>query len=138
MPALQVILGLLAAVVVLAMVARRLRLPYPIVLVLGGLALGFIPEMPRVQLDPDVVFLVFLPPLLMAAGWSTSFRDFRANLRSISLLAFGLVLFTTVGVALVAHTIVPGLPWPTAFVIGAVVSPTDAVAATSIMQRLGA
>ncbi|MBO0683500.1 MAG: Na+/H+ antiporter, partial [Candidatus Dormibacteraeota bacterium] len=107
-------------------------------LVLGGLALGFIPEMPRVQLDPDVVFLVFLPPLLMAAGWSTSFRDFRANLRSISLLAFGLVLFTTVGVALVAHTIVPGLPWPTAFVIGAVVSPTDAVAATSIMQRLGA
>ncbi|MBO0687006.1 MAG: Na+/H+ antiporter, partial [Candidatus Dormibacteraeota bacterium] len=138
MPALQVILGLLAAVVVLAMVARRLRLPYPIVLVLGGLALGFIPEMPRVQLDPDVVFLVFLPPLLMAAGWSTSFRDFRANLRSISLLAFGLVLFTTVGVAVVAHTIVPGLPWPTAFVIGAVVSPTDAVAATSIMQRLGA
>ena len=134
---LQVLLGLLAAVVVLAMVARRFRLPYPIVLVLGGLALGFVPHVPRVRLDPDVVFLVFLPPLLFNAAWATSFRDFRANLRSIGLLAFGLVLLTTVGVAAVAHAVVPGLPWPTAFVLGAVVAPTDAVAATAIMQRLG-
>jgi Na+/H+ antiporter len=89
-------------------------------------------------LDPDVVFLVFLPPLLFKSAWATSFRDFRASLRSITLLAFGLVLLTTVGVAVVAHTMVPDLPWPTAFVLGAVIAPTDAVAATSIMQRLGA
>src|SRR5579884_222807 len=138
MSALQVVLGLLMAVAVLAMVARRFRLPYPIVLVLGGLALGFVPDMPRVRLEPDVVFLVFLPPLLFQAAWATSFRDFRANLRSITLLAFGLVLLTTVGVAAVAHALVPGLPWPTAFVLGAVVAPPDAVAATAIMQRLGA
>lgn len=138
MPALQVVLGLLVAVAILSMLARRLRLPYPIVLVLGGLGLGFIPHIPRVELAPQVVFLIFLPPLLFEAAWSTSFRDFRANLRSISLLALGLVAFTTVGVAAVAHTIIPGLGWPTAFVLGAVVSPTDAVAATAIMQRLGA
>jgi Na+/H+ antiporter len=137
MPALQVVLELLVAVAVLAMIARRLRMPYPIVLVLGGLALGFVPGMPRVELAPDVVFLVFLPPLLFEAAWSTSMRDFKANLRSISLLAFGLVLCTTLGVAVVAHALIPNLPWPTAFVLGAVISPTDAVAATSIMQRLG-
>ncbi len=138
MSALQVVLGLLTAVAVLAMVARRFRLPYPIVLVLGGLALGFVPHAPRVRLDPEVVFLIFLPPLLFRSAWATSFRDFRANLRSITLLAFGLVLLTTVGVAVMAHAVVPGLPWPTAFVLGAVVAPTDAVAATAIMQRLGA
>ena len=138
MSALQVVLGLLMAVAILAMVARRVRLPYPIVLVVGGLALGFVPHVPRVRLDPDVVFLVFLPPLLFQAAWATSFRDFRANLRSITLLALGLVLLTTVGVAAVAHALVPGLPWPTAFVLGAVVAPTDAVAATTIMRRLGA
>jgi monovalent cation/hydrogen antiporter len=137
MPALEVVLGLLVAVAVLAMLARRLRLPYPIVLVLGGLALGFVPRIPRVELASDVVFFIFLPPLLFHAAWSTSFRDFRANLRSISLLALGLVALTVVGVAVVAHAVVPGLPWPTAFVLGAVVAPTDAVAATSIMRRLG-
>jgi CPA1 family monovalent cation:H+ antiporter len=138
MPAVELILVLLVAVVVLAMVARRIHLPYPIVLVLGGLALGFVPGMPRVALQPEIVFLVFLPPLLFKSAWFTSARDFRAALRSISLLAFGLVICTTLGVAWVAHTVIPGLPWPTAFVIGAVVSPTDAVAATAIMQRLGA
>ncbi|MBO0705457.1 MAG: cation:proton antiporter, partial [Candidatus Dormibacteraeota bacterium] len=138
MPAVELILVLLVAVVVLAMVARRIHLPYPIVLVLGGLALGFVPGMPRVVLQPEIIFLVFLPPLLFKSAWMTSVRDFRAAMRSISLLAFGLVICTTLGVAWVAHTAIPGLPWPTAFVIGAVVSPTDAVAATSIMQRLGA
>lgn len=138
MPAVELILVLLVAVVVLAMVARRIHLPYPIVLVLGGLALGFVPGMPRVALQPEIIFLVFLPPLLFKSAWMTSVRDFRRAVRSISLLAFGLVICTTLGVAWVAHTAIPGLPWPTAFVIGAVVSPTDAVAATAIMQRLGA
>ncbi|HEX4213465.1 MAG TPA: cation:proton antiporter [Candidatus Dormibacteraeota bacterium] len=138
MPDVQIVLGLLVAVVVLAMIARRLRLPYPIVMVIGGLALAVIPGVPRVELAPGIVFLVFLPPLLFKTAWSTSIRDFRANFRSISLLAFGLVLTTTVGVAAIAHAVIPGLPWPTAFILGAVVSPTDAVAATAIMQRLGA
>jgi monovalent cation/hydrogen antiporter len=138
MPAVQLTLGLMVAVALLALLARRLRMPYPIVLVLGGLVLGFVPWLPRVEMAPEVVFLVFLPPLLFKAAWGTSMRDFRAHLRSISLLAFGLVLCTTVGVAVVAHLVVPGLPWATAFVLGAVVSPTDAVAATAIMRRLGA
>src|SRR5919108_113897 len=93
MPAVELILVLLVAVVILAMVARRIHLPYPIVLVLGGLALGFVPGMPRVALQPEIVFLVFLPPLLFKSAWFTSARDFRAALRSISLLATGLVVY---------------------------------------------
>ena len=131
------VLGLLVAVVVLAIMAPRLRIPYPVVLVLGGLLLGFVPGLPRFTLDPDVVFLLFLPPLLYASAWQTSWRDFRANLRPISLLALGLVLMTTLVVAVVAHVLIPDLPWAVAFVLGAIVSPTDAVAATAIAQRLG-
>jgi CPA1 family monovalent cation:H+ antiporter len=106
-------------------------------LVLGGLLLGFVPGLPTVTLDPDLVFLLFLPPLLYEAAWTISWRDFRANLRPISLLAIGLVFMTTVVIAIVAHTAIPGLPWAAAFVLGAIVSPTDSVAATSIAQRLG-
>ena len=101
--AIELILILLLAVAALGTLARRLRLPYPILLVLGGLALGFVPGLPQVVLDPDLVFLLFLPPVLYAAAWFTSWRDFKANLRPISLLAFGLVLATTVAVAAVAH-----------------------------------
>lgn len=136
MPAVQLILALLVAVAVLALVSHRLGIPYPIVLVLGGLGLALIPGLPRITLAPDVVFLVFLPPLVFAAGWSTSIRDFKANLQAIGLLSIGLVLFTTIGVAVVAHALVPGLSWPAAFVLGAVVSPTDALAATAIFQRM--
>ncbi|HEY4383243.1 MAG TPA: Na+/H+ antiporter [Ktedonobacteraceae bacterium] len=131
------VLGLLVAVVLLAIIAPRVRIPYAILLVLGGLLLGFIPGLPRFALDPDVVFLLFLPPLLYSSAWLSSWRDFRANLRPISLLAFGFVLLTTGAVAIVAHALIPGLPWAVAFVLGATVSPTDAVAATSIAQRLG-
>ncbi len=131
------VLGLLIAVVVLAIIAPRLRIPYSISLVLGGLLLGFVPGLPRFTLDPDIVFLLFLPPLLSSSAWLTSWRDFRANLRPISQLALGLVLLTTVVVAVVAHLLIPGLPWAVAFVLGAIVSPTDAVAATAIAQRLG-
>jgi CPA1 family monovalent cation:H+ antiporter len=135
---LELVLFLLVAVAALALLSRRLGVPYPIVLVVGGLALGFVPGLPRVELAPEVVFLVFLPPLLYAAGWLTSWRDFAANRRPIGLLAVGLVLATTVGVAVVAHALIPGLPWAAAFVLGAIVSPTDAIAATAILQRLGA
>ena len=123
-------------VAALATLADRTNIPYPILLVLGGLALGFVPNIPRPELEPDVVFLLFLPPLLYVSALFTSWRDFRANLRPISLLAVGLVLLTTGVVALVAHYAV-GLPWAAAFVLGAIVSPTDAIAATSVAQRLG-
>src|ERR1700719_1503230 len=109
-----VVLALLSLVVGIAALARRLGLPYPILLVLGGLALSFVPGLPRITLAPDVVFLVFLPPLIFSAGYVTSVRDFRANFRTISLLAVGLVLVTIVGVAAIAHGVIPGLDWPAA------------------------
>jgi monovalent cation/hydrogen antiporter len=137
-PEIAVVLGLLVAVALLALVARRLHVPYPIVMVLGGLAIALVPGLPRVALEPNVVFLVFLPPLIYSAGWFTSLRDIKANLRPIGLLAVGLVLFTIVGIAVLFHALVPDLPWPAAFALGAIVAPTDAVAATSIFQRLGA
>jgi CPA1 family monovalent cation:H+ antiporter len=115
----------------------KLRVPYPILLVLGGLALGFAPGLPEIELPPDLVLVGVLPPLLYGAAFFTSLRDLRANLRPVGLLAVGLVLLTMVVVAVVAHTLVPELSWPAAFVLGAVVSPTDPIAATAIMQRLG-
>ena len=136
MPQIEIILGLLLAVAALATLAARLRVPYPILLVLGGSALGFVPGLPPVRLDPELVFLLFLPPLLYVSALFTSWRDFRANVRPISLLAVGLVLMTTFVVATVVHTVV-GLPWAAAFVLGAIVSPTDAIAATTVAQRLG-
>ena len=135
MNSLELILILLATSVALSIAADRIRLPYPIVLVLGGIALAFTP-VPRLELPPDVVLVLFLPPLLFAAAWLTSWREFRAHLRTISLLAIGLVVATTCGVALVAHAVIPAMPWSVAFVLGAIVSPPDAVAATSVMQRL--
>ena len=136
MPEIEAILILLVAVAALATLANRIGLPYSILLVLGGLALGFVEFLPQVELDPEVVFLLFLPPLLYVSAIFTSWRDFRANLRAISLLAVGLVLMTTCVVAAVAHWAV-GLPWAAAFVLGAIVSPTDAIAATAVAQRLG-
>ena len=130
------VLGVLVAVVALAIIAPRLHIPYSILLVLGGLLLGFVPGLPRFTLDPDVVFLLLLPPLLYSSAWKTSWRDFHANLRPIAQLALVMVLLTTIVVAAVAHVLIPGLPWAVAFVLGAIVSPTDAVAATAIAQRL--
>jgi monovalent cation/hydrogen antiporter len=132
----EIILGLLLAVAALATLATRLKIPYPILLVLGGSALGFVPGLPQVELDPELVFLLFLPPLLYVSAIFTSWRDFRANIRAISLLAVGLVLMTTFVVGAVVHA-VTGLPWAAAFVLGAIVSPTDAIAATTVAQRLG-
>src|SRR5215203_126991 len=136
MPEIEAILILLVAVAMLATLANRIGIPYPILLVLGGLALGFVPALPRVELDPEVVFLLFLPPLLYVSAIFTSWRDFRANLRPISLLAVGLVLMTTCVVAVTAHWAI-GLPWAAAFALGAIVSPSDAISATAIAQRLG-
>jgi CPA1 family monovalent cation:H+ antiporter len=130
-----VVFGLLVAVSALAVLARLARIPYPILLVLGGLAFGFIPGVPDVQLEPDLVLLLFLPPLLYSAAFFSNLRELRSNARPISTLAIGLVIATMVTVALVAHEVI-GLSWPVAFVLGAVVSPTDAVAPAEILRRL--
>jgi Na+/H+ antiporter len=132
----ELVLGLLVAVAALATLAHRLNVPYPIVLVLGGLLIGFVPGLPDVQLAPDLVFLLFLPPLLYISAFYTSIRDFRANARPILSLAIGLVVVTTVVVAAVIHAAVPGLDWAVAFTLGAIVSPPDAVAATAILRRM--
>jgi CPA1 family monovalent cation:H+ antiporter len=136
MPQAETIVLLLGLVAALVVVAQKIELPYPVVLVLAGLALSFIPHLPEVKLNPDVVFYFFLPALLYPAALFTSWRDFRRNLRAISLLAIGLVLTTMVGVAWVAHSLVPSIPWAAAFALGAIVSPPDAVAATSVIRRL--
>ncbi len=131
------VLGLLVVVTLLSLAATKVHLPYPTVMVLGGLGICFIPHLPDVHLDPQAVFLLFLPPLLYAAAWYTSWRDFRANLRPITMLAVGFVVFTTVAVGAVAHAIIPAMSWPAAFTLGAIISPPDAVAATAIATRLG-
>ena len=131
------LLLLLVLVAALAVVAKRIQVPYPIVLVISGLALSFLPHIPRITLDPQVVFLVFLPPLLFSASFRISWRDFRNNLVSIVMLAFGLVGFTLYGVALTTRSILPGFDWKLGLVLGAVVATTDAIAATATAKRLG-
>lgn len=132
-----VFLFLLVFVVIFGLLARRLRTPYPIVMVIGGLLLSLVHGIPEINLDPDLIFLVVLPPLLCSAAWTTSWRDFRYNFVTIFLLAFGLVGFTVAGVALVAPLVFDGFDWRLGFVLGAVVAPTDAIAATSIARRVG-
>jgi len=129
--------GLLAAVATLLALAPALHIPYPILLVLGGLALGFVPGIPHIALKPQIVLVAILPPLLYSSAFFTSLRDLRTNIRPLSLLAVGLVLVTAVSVAAACHTFISGLSWPVSFVIGAIVAPTDAVAATAIASRVG-
>ena len=131
-----VLFGLLVAVAGLAVLARLVRVPYPILLVLGGLAIGLVPGAPEVDLDPDIVLLIFLPPLLYAAAFFSNLRELRSNAGPIALLAIGLVIATMLAVAAVSHWVI-GLEWKVAFVLGAVVSPTDAVAPAAILRRLG-
>jgi CPA1 family monovalent cation:H+ antiporter len=132
-----VLLALLVALTLLLIVAPLLRVPYPIFLVLGGLIIGFVPGVPNISLPPDVVLVAVLPPLLYSAAFFTSLRDLRQNARSISLLSVGLVIATTCAVAAIAHETIDDFSWAAAFVLGAVVSPTDPIAATQIARRLG-
>jgi Na+/H+ antiporter len=132
-----VVFGLLVATAGLAVLSRIVGVPYPITLVLGGCVIGFVPGIPNVELDPDLVLLIFLPPLLYGAAFFTSLRDLRDNARPIALLSIGLVFVTMGAVAVVVHEVI-GLGWGESFVLGAIVSPTDAVAPTEILRRLGA
>jgi len=132
-----IFLVLLLFVVIFAVVAQKLKIPYPIVLVVAGLLLSFLPRIPRIALNPEVVFLVVLPPLLYSGAWLTSWRDFKFNLVSILLLAFGLVGFTAVGIAETTRWLFAGFDWRLGFVLGAVVATTDAIAATSIAKQVG-
>ncbi len=132
-----VFLLLLLFVVAFGALAKKLQTPYPIVLVIAGLLLSFVPGTPKITLDPDVIFFVVLPPLLYSAAWLTSWREFSYNLVSILFLAFGLVTFTVFGVAGAAPWFLSGFDWRMGFVLGAVVAPTDAIAASSIAKRVG-
>lgn len=133
----MVFLLLLVLVAAFAVMAERVKLPYPIVLVVAGLGISFVPHMPRVPLNPELVFVVFLPPLLYYSAWNTSWREFRNNLISITMLAVGLVAFTVIGVALVSDHFITALDFKSGFVLGAVVATTDAIAAASIAARIG-
>jgi monovalent cation/hydrogen antiporter len=131
-----VLVSLLVAVAVLGAAARAVNIPYPIVLVVGGLALGFIPGLPDAELEPELVLVIFLPPLLYSAAFFSNLHDLRRNLRPITLNAVGLVLVTMCAVALAIKALVPDMPWAAAFTLGAIVAPTDPLAATAIMRRM--
>ena len=132
-----VLISLLVAVSVLAAASRAIGVPYPIVLVLGGLVMGFVPGIPEVELEPELVLVIFLPPLLYSAAFFASLRDLKYDLRSISLMAVGLVIATACAVAVVAHALIDGLPWAAAFALGAIVAPTDPLAAMEVGRRIG-
>ncbi|HXM82549.1 MAG TPA: Na+/H+ antiporter [Burkholderiales bacterium] len=136
MDLLDVVLFLLLCALALGWLSRRFAVPYPIALVVGGGLLGFIPRLPQLDLDPQLLLVLVLPPILYQAALLTSWRDFKADLRTISLLAIGLVLATTLVVGAALKALIPDIPWAAAFVFGAIVSPPDAVAATAILSRL--
>jgi len=133
---LLLIISLLFVVSMLTMLSDKLRISYPILLVIAGLGIGFIPGIPSITLQPDLVFIIFLPPLLYAAAWNTSWNDFWKFRRPIFMLAFGLVIFTASAVAFTAHAVIPGFSLPLGFLLGAIISPPDAIAATSVLQQL--
>ncbi|TGE26458.1 Na+/H+ antiporter [Hymenobacter metallicola] len=130
------VLGLLFAMLLLVMLSQKLRISYPIFLVLAGLALSFVPGLPLIVIDPDLIFLIFLPPLLYQAAWDTSWKDFWRWKRPIALLAFGLVFFTSTIVAYVSSSIIPGFTLALGFLLGGIISPPDAVAATSVLKGI--
>jgi monovalent cation/hydrogen antiporter len=132
----ETLIALVAAAIVFVRLADAISIPYPIVLVLGGLGIGFIPGGPNLELEPDVVFLVFLPPILQSAGYWSSPRELRAQLIPLAWLVLGLTLVTMVAVAVVAQTVIPSINWAEAFVLGAIVAPTDPVSAIATFQRL--
>jgi len=132
-----VILLIMALMIGVCGIADRIKLPVPVLLLLVGISVGFIPAMPDIELNPEIIMLLFLPPLLYDAAFNISFKEFKTNSNTISTLAIGLVFMTTAGIAIIAHYLIAGMTWPLAFVLGAVLSATDAVAAMGITKGLG-
>ncbi|UOE47155.1 Na+/H+ antiporter [Mucilaginibacter sp. SMC90] len=132
-----IVIFILAVMIGLSALADKIKLPYPILLIVAGIAVGFVPAIPDIELNPEIVFLIFLPPLLYDAAFNISFQTFKTNINTIGTLAISLVFITASGIAVLAHYIIPGMTWPLAFVLGAILSATDAVAAMSITKGLG-
>ncbi|RYG05926.1 MAG: Na+/H+ antiporter [Chitinophagaceae bacterium] len=132
----SIVLFILALMIGLSALADKIKLPYPVLLISAGIAIGFIPGMPPIELDPEVIFLIFLPPLLYDAAFNMDFTQFKTHFNTISTLAVSLVFLTTTAIAVAAYYIIPGLTWPTAFVLGSILSATDAVSAISITKGL--
>lgn len=133
----SIVLFILAVMIGLSALADNIKLPYPVLLIVAGITVGFIPSLPDISLNPEIVFLIFLPPLLYDAAFNISFKEFKVHINTISTLAISLVFITASGIALVAHYLIPGMTWPLSFVLGAILSATDAVAAMSITKGLG-
>lgn len=132
-----ILLVIMAIMIGVSGIAEKIKLPVPVLLLAAGIGIGFLPSMPGIELNPEIIMLLFLPPLLYDAAFNISFREFRININTISTLAIGLVFITTGGIAVVAHYLIPGMTWPLAFVLGAILSATDAVAAIGITKGLG-
>ncbi|PBQ33783.1 Na+/H+ antiporter [Sphingobacteriaceae bacterium] len=133
----SVIIVIMAIMIGLSALADKIKIPYPVLLIAAGIGLGFIPSLPRTEINPEVIFLIFLPPLLYDAAFNLSFPTFKTNISTISTLAISLVFMTAIGVAVAAYYLIPGMTWPLAFVLGSILSATDAVAAMSITKGLG-
>jgi Na+/H+ antiporter len=133
----SIIIFILAVMIGLSAIADKVKLPYPVLLIIAGIGVGFIPSIPSIALNPEIVFLIFLPPLLFDAAFNISFKTFKTNINTISTLAISLVFITASGIAVIAHYLIPGMTWPLAFVLGSILSATDAVAAMSITKGLG-
>ncbi|ASZ13641.1 Na+/H+ antiporter [Chitinophaga pendula] len=133
----SIVLSILAIIIFLAVFAERVKLPYPVLLIVAGIGLGCIPSLPHIELNPEIVLLIFLPPLLYDAAFNIRFDEFRTHLHTIGTLAIGLVFLTATGIAVIARYCIPGMDWPLSFVLGAILSATDAVAAIGITKGLG-
>lgn len=133
----SIVIFILAMMIGLSAIADKIKLPTPVLLIIAGVGIGFVPSLPDIELDPDIVFLIFLPPLLYDAAFNISYKTFKTNISTITTLAISLVFVTAVGIAVVAHYMIPGMTWPLSFVLGAILSATDAVAAMSITKGLG-
>lgn len=133
----SIVLFIMAIMMLLSGMADKIRLPYPVLLIIAGISIGFIPELPHMELEPEIIFLIFLPPLLYDAAFNISFADFRTHWNTITTLAISLVFVSAAGIAVFAYYVIPGMTWPLAFVLGSILSATDAVAAMSITKGLG-
>lgn len=133
----KIVVFIMAILIILTAIANKRKLPFPVLLLIAGLIIGFIPGLPELAMDPHVIFVIIIPPLLYDAASKTSWHEFKTSIRPISALAITLVFFTSISVAVTAYYMIPGFTWPLAFILGAVVSPPDAVAASGIIKRLG-